>query len=72
MFDNMMNDRLIAALKPQIEKAIEPMFLEMRAVMLTKMSGPPPESFRDKARDLFEFSDADVKFLWEAACDAVV
>lgn len=72
MFGTIMSDNLMAALKPQVEKAIEPMFVEIRATLLTKIAGPPPAAFAKRARTLFAFSESDIQLLWEAACDSVL
>jgi hypothetical protein len=72
MFEKMMGDNLINAFKPQIEKAIEPMFLEMRAALRTRLVGPPPPLFIARAMELFTFSEYEIKVLWEAACESVL
>lgn len=72
MFENLMSDKLIGALKPQIEKAIEPLFLETRAALLSKIAGPAPGVFAAKVNALFSFSVEEVQYLWEAACESVL
>jgi hypothetical protein len=72
MFGNMMGDSVIAALRPQVEKAIEPLFLEARATMLTKIAGPPPKAFKDRCGVLFSFTPEELRLIWEAACESVL
>lgn len=72
MFENLMSDKLIGALKPQIEKAIEPLFLDARASLLTKIAGPAPDEFKTRLHSMFAFSPSDVKAIWEAACESVL
>jgi hypothetical protein len=72
MFGDIMGDNLIKAFKPQIEKAIEPMFKEMRAALLTRLVGPPPEVFIEKMKSYYDFSLADIRLFWETACESVL
>jgi hypothetical protein len=66
------NDSVINALKPQLEKLIEPMFLEVHHQALAKIAGPVPEKFAVSLRRRFAFSESDVKFLWESAIESVL
>lgn len=66
------NDSVINALKPQLEKLIEPMFAEVHNQALAKIAGPVPEKFIVSVRKRFAFSAQDVQFLWEAACESVL
>jgi hypothetical protein len=66
------NDTVMKAMKPQIEKLIEPMFLEVRTGALAKIAGPAPEPFLLAVRRRFAFSPDDVEYLWRCAVDAVL
>lgn len=72
MFENLMSDKLIGALKPQIEKAIEPLFLETRAALLSKIAGPAPLVFKEKCGAYFSFTPEELRLIWEAACESVL
>jgi hypothetical protein len=72
LFTNMLDDNVIKALIPKVKEAIDPIFIEVRSSLLTHISGPPPDKFREKVSQMYAFSDVQVKALWEAACESAL
>lgn len=64
------NDPLLKMFIPQLEKIVEPAFIEARKELLVKIAGPTPTKFTTEAQALFRFTQEQVDQLWRAAIDA--